>query len=38
MHKVPVGETISGAYGSAFAGVLTSLGNVWFRLGATGKG
>jgi hypothetical protein len=36
MHRVPVGETISGAYGSAFAGFLTSLG--WFRFCATGKG
>jgi hypothetical protein len=30
MHKIPVGETISGAYGFAFAGFLTVLGTVWF--------
>lgn len=30
MGKIPVGETISGAYGFAFAGFLTVLGTVWF--------
>jgi hypothetical protein len=30
MHKIPVGETISGAYGFAFAGFLSVLGTVWF--------
>jgi len=30
MHKIPVGETISGAYGFAFAGFLTVLGTIWF--------
>lgn len=30
MNKLPVGETISGAYGFAFAGFLTVLGTVWF--------
>jgi hypothetical protein len=29
MGKIPVGETISGAYGFAFAGFLTVLGTVW---------
>jgi hypothetical protein len=29
MHKIPVGETISGAYGFAFAGFLSVLGTVW---------
>lgn len=29
MNKLPVGETISGAYGFAFAGFLTVLGTVW---------
>jgi hypothetical protein len=41
MHKIPVGETISGAYGFAFAGFLTVLGTVWFPflvLGAVDAG
>ena len=29
MNKLPVGETISGAYGFAFAGFLSILGTVW---------
>jgi hypothetical protein len=29
MNKIPVGETISGAYGFAFAGFLSVLGTVW---------
>jgi pimeloyl-ACP methyl ester carboxylesterase len=29
MNKIPVGETISGAYGFAFAGFLSILGTVW---------
>jgi hypothetical protein len=32
MGKIPVGETISGAYGFAFAGFLTVLGTVWLPI------